>query len=67
MLSISRSSDNIVSKWWWTVDRPLLLSFVLMIVIGVFLAMAATPMVANNIGLDQFHFLKRHLLFIVPS
>jgi cell division protein FtsW len=67
MLSISRSSDNIVSKWWWTDDRPLLFSFVLMIVIGVFLAMAATPMVANHIGIDQFHFLKRHLLFIVPS
>jgi len=67
MLNVSRTSDNAISKWWWTVDRPLLFSFVLMLVVGVVLAMAATPMVATRIGIDKFHFLKRHLLFIVPT
>ncbi len=67
MLNISRASDNLISKWWWTVNRPLLFCFILMMVIGVFLAMAATPMVATHIGIDKFYFLKRHLLYIIPS
>ncbi len=67
MLSISRTNDSLLGRWWWTVDRPLLFGFILIMAMGIFLAMAATPMVASRIGLDKFYFLKRHLLYILPS
>jgi cell division protein FtsW len=38
-----------------------------MIILGILLAMTATPMVANRIGVEEFYFLKRHLLYTVPS
>lgn len=67
MIDVSRSGDNILSKWWWTIDRPMLFAFLLMIAFGIFMAAAATPVVANRIGIDEFYFLKRHLLYIIPS
>lgn len=38
-----------------------------MIAFGILLAVAATPMVANRIGIEEFYFFKRHLLYILPS
>lgn len=67
MINFSRSDNSIFGRWWWTVDRPLLFSFVVLIAFGILLAMAATPMVANRIGLEEFYFLKRHLCYVVPS
>jgi cell division protein FtsW len=45
----------------------MLFAFMLMVAFGVLMAMAATPMVANRIGVEEFYFLKRHLLYIIPS
>lgn len=67
MLEVSRSSNILVGKWWWTVNRPLLFGFITMIVLGIFMAMAATPMVANRIGIEEFYFLKRHIAYVIPS
>lgn len=67
MLNFSRTSNSMISRWWWTVDRPMLFCFVVMIAIGILLAMAATPMVANRIKIEEFYFLKRHIFYIVPS
>jgi len=67
MINFSRADDSIFSKWWWTIDRAMLFVFVLMIAFGIMLAMAATPMVATRIGLDEFYFIKRHFIYIIPS
>ena len=67
MINFSRTSNNIFGRWWWTVDRVMLFSFIMMIAFGVLMAMAATPMVAARIGIEKFYFLKRHLLYIIPS
>lgn len=67
MVSFSRSDDSAIGQWWWTVDRSLLFAFLLMIIFGILMAMAATPMVADRIGIEKFYFLKRHLLYVVPS
>lgn len=67
MLNFSRTNDGILSRWWWSVDRPLLFGFLSMILFGILLAVAATPMVANRIGLEEFYFFKRHLIYIIPS
>ncbi|MBR1734030.1 MAG: putative lipid II flippase FtsW [Alphaproteobacteria bacterium] len=67
MISFSRTDDSLIGSWWWTIDRVLLFSFLGLIFIGILMAAAATPMVANRIGIEEFYFLKRHLMYIIPS
>ncbi len=59
-----RTTKNRLTEWWWTIDRPMLLVLVLMLFAGLVLSMAASPAVAERIGLDSFHFVKRHAVFI---
>ncbi|MDR2766115.1 MAG: putative lipid II flippase FtsW [Holosporaceae bacterium] len=67
MISFSRTDGRIFGRWWWTVDRVMLFSFLIMMAFGVLMAMAATPMVASRIGVETSYFLKRHLLYVLPS
>ncbi|MCV6548114.1 MAG: putative lipid II flippase FtsW [Cohaesibacter sp.] len=59
-----RTTKNRLTEWWWTIDRPMLLVLILMLFAGLVLSMAASPAVAERIGLDSFHFVKRHAVFI---
>jgi cell division protein FtsW len=56
-----------LAEWFWTIDRLFLAVFVLLLGIGFMLSFAASPAVAERIGLDQFHFVERHGLFMLPS
>ncbi len=67
MRALSRLDTSIVGRWWWTVDRWVLGAFLALIVIGLVLILAASPAVANRIGLDQFFFVRKQLLFLLPS
>lgn len=67
MITFSRTDESLIGRWLWAVERPLLIAFLLMIALGILLAMSATPMVAYKIGFEKFYFLKRHILFVVPS
>ena len=64
MIAFSRNSRTIWGNWWWTVDKTLLVLIGVLIFIGVFLNFSAGPAVANRIGADSFHFVKRQLFFI---
>ena len=64
MFNFSRNSRIIISNWWWTVDKVLLSLVTILLLIGVFLNFSASPAVANRIGADTFHFVKRQLFFI---
>jgi cell division protein FtsW len=64
---IARDSNSILGQWWWTVDRVMLFAFSILIAFGILLAVAATPMVADRMGIEKFYFLKRHLSYLVPS
>ena len=67
MITFSRTDSGLLGNWWWTVDRPMMFAFITLIIFSILMAMAATPMVANRIGIEEFYFLKRHLLYVVPS
>ena len=64
MINFSRNSRSLISKWWWTVDKVLLSLVTVLIIFGIFLNFSASPSVANRIGADTFHFIKRQLFFI---
>ncbi len=64
---ISRTDRSLVANWWWTVDRWFLAAFLLLMGTGVVLSFAASPAVAERIGLDSFHFVTRQIIYMVPA
>ena len=64
---VSRVDRSAMAEWWRTVDRPLLVSVLFLMLCGVLLSFAASPAVADRIGAETFHFIKRHALFLAPS
>jgi len=65
MSLISRSDRGILARWWFTIDRALMSSVLLLMAIGVLVSMAASPPVAERIGLDSFHFIKGQAAFLL--
>ena len=61
---ISRSDRGALARWWFTVDRALLSSVLLLMAIGVLISMAASPPVAERIGLESFHFFRSQLFYL---
>ncbi|MDR6952253.1 cell division protein FtsW [Ancylobacter sp. 3268] len=65
---ISRAERTVVGEWWWTVDRLLLGALAALMIIGIVLALAASPPVASRLGIaDPFHFVNRQVMFLVPA
>ncbi|HSI41457.1 MAG TPA: putative lipid II flippase FtsW [Xanthobacteraceae bacterium] len=65
---ISRAERTVVGEWWWTVDRLLLGALAALMVVGIVLALAASPPIAARLGIaDPFHFVNRQVMFLVPA
>jgi len=64
MTAVARTDTSIVGRWWWTVDRWMLVAVAALAVIGGVLTLAASPAVAERIGFDTYHFATRQLLFL---
>ncbi|GGE42326.1 cell division protein FtsW [Agaricicola taiwanensis] len=60
---MSRAERTIAGEWWWTVDRWLLGALGLLTVAGIVLSLAASPAVAERLGLGLFHFVNRQVFF----
>ncbi len=67
MLSLARTNTSLIGRWWWTVDRWTLAAFLLLILMGILLIMAASPAVADQHHWSSFHFIKKHIIFLVPT
>jgi cell division protein FtsW len=63
----SRIERSPLIDWWRTVDRPLLGLILSLMLAGIILCLAGSPAVADRLGLPQFHFVKRQILFMVPA
>ncbi len=63
----TRTDRSIFGRWWWTVDRGMLTGILSIIAFGAVLVAAASPPVAERIGLNQYHFIQRHLILLVPA
>ena len=64
MSTFTRTDTSLLSRWWWTIDRMMLLAVVAIAALGAILVLAASPAVADRIGLDNFHFVRRQFVFL---
>ncbi|MCB9982487.1 MAG: cell division protein FtsW [Rhodospirillales bacterium] len=67
MSLFARTDTSLFGQWWWTVDRAMLAALLTLAVFGIALVATASPPVAERIGLGNYHFLKRHLVILVPA
>jgi cell division protein FtsW len=67
MTPIARDDASVLGRWWWTVDRWTLLCVCLLTAFGMLLTAAASPPVAERIGLDSLYFVRRHAILIGPA
>ncbi len=67
MPTLARTDQTVIGRWWWTVDRWTLIAIIMLIGFGILLIQAATPAIAVRYGLDNFYFVKRHLVMLVPA
>ncbi|MBO6562044.1 MAG: cell division protein FtsW [Nisaea sp.] len=64
MSTIARTDTSILGRWWWTVDRWTAGVLLLIILFGALMIFAASPAVAERIGLDSYHFVRRQLMLL---
>ena len=64
---ISRAERGPVADWFRTIDRWLLGAFGTLMVFGLVMALAASPAVAERLGLTTFHFVDRQALLLLPT
>ena len=63
----ARTDRSPIARWWWTVDKVMLLSFTILVILGIAFVSSASPSVADRIGAGHSHFIIRHIAFVVPS
>ncbi|MEQ9813615.1 MAG: putative lipid II flippase FtsW [Azospirillaceae bacterium] len=66
-LTLTRTDNSVLGRWWWTVDRWSLATIGVLIALGTLMIAAASPPVADRIGLDETHFIRRHLAMLAPA
>lgn len=64
---VSRADRSSVAKWWWTIDLYFLGGFIGLMGLGIILSFAASPAVADRIGLPAYHFVERQAFFMIPA
>ncbi|WP_428642651.1 putative lipid II flippase FtsW [Roseibium sp.] len=64
---VSRADRSRFAEWFWTVDHYLLAAFFLLMAGGVVLSFAASPPVAERIGVETLYFVKRQALLLLPA
>src|SRR5215472_12469636 len=63
-MRFARIDQSPMALWWWTVDRWSFAALCVLIGFGVVLSVAASPAVAERIGFDSLHFVRRHLAML---
>ena len=64
---VSRANRTQFAEWWWTIDKYLLGAVIVLMLGGIVLSLAGSPPVAERLGYDSFHFVKRHVGFFFPA
>ena len=63
-MRFARIDQSPVARWWWTIDRWSLAALSILMGFGIVMCLAASPAVAERIGYDGGHFIRRYLGFL---
>lgn len=63
-MRFARIDQSPVARWWWTVDRWSLTALIMLMGFGVVMSLSASPAVAERIGYDGLHFVRRYLALL---
>ena len=66
-MRFTRSDRSVLSDWWFTIDRLMFSTVLLLMLGGLVLSMAASPPIADRLGLEPYHFVQRQALFLIPA
>lgn len=61
---LDRTNRSYLARWWWTVDRGLFIAILLLVFLGGVMVAASSPPVATRIGLNEFYFVYRQMVFL---
>ncbi len=65
--AFSRMDRSFLGVWWWTVDRAMLGAIIALLVFGLALVTSASPSVAQKIGASDYYFIRKHMIFLIPT
>jgi cell division protein FtsW len=63
----SRAETGLINNWLWTIDRQLIAAIGALMICGLVFGLAASPAVAERLGLSTFHFVHRQALYLIPA
>ncbi len=63
----SRTDTSALGEWWWTVDRAMMGAVLVLMGAGLLFSFSASPPVAHRLGLSDYHFIIRHIVFLTPA
>lgn len=66
-MAIARNDTSVLGRWWWTVDHLTLFAVLVLITFGVILSLSASPSVAERIGVDSLHFVRKQATLSIPA
>jgi len=66
-MRLSRAERSLLVDWWFTVDRALLATILVILGAGFLLSLAASPSIALKRGLPTFYFVERHFAFALTG
>lgn len=64
---LSRNERTLISNWFWTIDRHMLIAFIALMFFGITFLMGGGPPVSQRIGLSTFYFINRQILYLFPA
>lgn len=67
MPMFKRASSNKLDRWFFTVNKPILITVIVLLIIGVILSLSASPYVAIRVGYDPLHFFYHHIFYSLLS
>jgi cell division protein FtsW len=62
---VSRAEPSLMNNWLWTIDRMLIGAIGVLMVCGILFGLAASPAVAERLGLSTFFFVHRQATYLL--
>jgi cell division protein FtsW len=66
-MRLSRAERSLLSDWWFSIDHRLLAGVLFLMLAGLVMSFGAGPSAAARHGLPDFHFVERHIAFLLGA